>query len=972
MNTKNYYENPEILHIGCEENRAYFIPFSDRSVALSGIREKSDRFFLLNGEWDFCYYSDVSEIPDGFEGIKYDKITVPSNWQMMGYDSHQYTNTRYPFPYDPPYISCDNPCGLYQREFEFTKTGEKYYINFEGVDSCFYLWLNGEFIGYSQVSHSTSEFDITSVLKDGKNVIRVLVLKWCDGSYLEDQDKFRMSGIFRDVYILSRPQEHIRDFFINTKKDGTVIIDIDGPAAKVSLYDGERLISEDSGTDIIFKVENPVLWNAEKPYLYTLIIECNGEVIAQKIGIREIEIKNGIVYLNDVKIKMKGVNRHDSGPVTGYVISREQAICDMRLMKQCNMNAIRTSHYPNAPWFTELCDEFGFYVVGEADLEGHGCTSIYDGTYDIFGQLAQDEQFYDAFLDRIQRCVIRDKNRTSIVIWSLGNETGYGEAFELALEWLKKYDASRLTHYESSIWESLGHKNDTSLLNVYSDMYATPERIEKYFEEHEQDKPYMLCEYIHAMGNGPGGIEDYTALMDKYDGFFAAFVWEWCDHGIYMGEENGRSKYYYGGDFGEFPHDDNFCMDGLTYPDRTPHTGLLEYKNNIRPIRARIENGKFIFENRRDFTNTSEDIDICAEYYCNGESVGKQSIGSIDIEPHKINEVSMAYFDIRPYEEFSVKITYRQNVDDWFLKKDHELGFDFITIQKGQKREERHIGKINAEETDGEIFVSGKNFTYIYNKRKGEFKSFIVNGEVINETTLGWNIWRAPTDNDRNIRIEWEKAGFDRAFTRAYSTEICVDEVCVTINARLAVLAVYIQRIVDIDVQWSIYGDGHIVMSAKCRKNDAVPFLPRLGLRMGLKNGYNKVKYFGYGPYESYPDKCGASYKAVFESNVSQMHEDYIKPQENGSHCHTSFLSVSDKNSKVIVAGDDFSFNVSEYTQEELTAKKHNFELEKCGYTVLCIDGAMSGIGSNSCGPELSEKWRVQGEFSFDIEISFE
>lgn len=973
MRVEKFYENPEILHIGCEENRAYFIPFSDEETALGRIRERSDRFYLLNGDWKFKYYKSVYDCPDDWSTIDFDTIPVPSNWQMLGYDRHQYTNTRYPFPYDPPYVPAENPCGAYVKEFNLRGNGERLYLNFEGVDSCFYVWLNGEFIGYSQVSHSTSEFDITDAAKDGRNELRVLVLKWCDGSYLEDQDKFRMSGIFRDVYILSRPKEHIRDFFIKTKTDGTVSVSIDGPAAEVKLFDKMTEIASAEGTEVELRVSEPVLWSAENPYLYTVVIKCGGEVIVQKIGLREIEVKNKTVYLNGSKVRMKGVNRHDSDPETGYVISYEQAVKDLRLMKESNINAIRTSHYPNAPWFTELCDEFGFYVIAESDIEGHGCVPIYGGSAEkTFGMNAQNPIFYDAISDRIQRSVIRDKNRTCVLIWSLGNETGYGPSFERALRWLKSYDDTRLTHYESSVNETGGHKNDTSLLDVYSTMYMSPEWIEDFVTNPENTKPYMQCEYIHAMGNGPGGIEDYTSLMDKYDQFFGAFVWEWCDHAIYMGEENGRKKYFYGGDFGEYPNDGNFCMDGLVYPDRTPHTGLLEFKNNIRPVRAYLADGAVEFENRLDFTDTCELVLIKLTFLKNGVPFGEEREISTSIPPRGRISVPLEIpRGISESDGCAVKASYILKKDIPLVKAGHDMGFDCLTIREATPVRSEHSGKAGFEETETSVIVKGENFEYVYSKLTGEFISLVSEGRQLTKTPIEWNIWRAPTDNDMSIRLQWQEAGFDRSYARAYSTEVSEDGGAVTIETEFSISAVYIQRIVTAKAKWTVYGDGSIALFAHCEHNETVPFLPRFGLRTRLDREFDKVEYYGYGPYESYTDKHEASYKAVFESSVADMHEDYVKPQENGSRCGCSSLMLRSKEHTAEVTGRDFSFNVSEYTQEELTKKAHNFELEKCGDTVLCIDCRQSGIGSNSCGPELKDDKRLKGSFDFEIEIKF-
>lgn len=969
MRLANYYENTEALHINCEENHAYFIPYSNKGEALNFNRDVSDRYISLNGEWNFKYYPALEECPDDWSSIEFDKITVPSCWQMLGYDSNQYVNSRYPYPYNPPYIEKDIPCGAYVRAFWLKLENRRYYLHFEGVDSCFYVWLNGSFAGYSQVSHSTSEFDITSCLRDGYNEMKVLVLKWCDGSYLEDQDKFRMSGIFRDVYILKRDNEHIRDFFIKTKRDGTITVDVDGPPVEAQLYDKEMLIGEARGNKLEFKIKNPKLWNVEKPYLYTVLFKCGEEYIAQRVGIREIYVKDSVVYLNGQRIKLYGVNRHDSSPFTGAAISPRQAMTDLKLMKEHNINAVRTSHYPNSPWFYELCDEMGFYVIDEADVESHGCKSFYGGGQAYFGNIAQNPLYEQPIIDRIKRCVERDKNRTSVVIWSMGNESGFGKPFEKALEWVKSYDDTRLTHYEGVNWESFGYKNDGSNIDLNSEMYTDPKLIEEKMAA--SDKPYILCEYLHAMGNGPGGINDYISLMDKHEKFVGGFVWEWCDHGVYASSKNGHGNFLYGGDFGEHLHDGNFCMDGLVYPDRRPHTGLKELANAIKPIRAFRDGDNIVIENRYDFTEVSKAAAADITVYLKGKEVRTVSVQLPVTEPHKTSVMDIKISELIKElgeGEKGIKIAYT-GLNDINAA---EIGFDYIEIEKAQKKEDKHSGEINVWEDEGFIRLSGNKFTYVYKKRTAEWISLEKDGTKVNNSPLSWNIWRAPTDNDRKIRLQWERAGFNHSYSRARNTEIESDGEKAVIKAKLMMLSDCIQPILWADIEWTVYGDGHISLKAQCRKNDTVPFLPRFGLRMSMPKEYKKIEYFGYGPYESYSDKKTASYPAVFKSDVEDLFEDYIVPQENGSHCGCRYMRISNGVNRLCVTGDDFSFNASYYTVEELTEKKHNFELRPSGNTELCIDYRQSGIGSNSCGPELPEKERIQGEFAFEMGIDIE
>lgn len=1011
MIVKKYFEDPDTLHVGTMDNRAYYIPYSSQEEACLEDRRLSKRFQLLNGPWDFKYYDSIYDVSEefflpGFDTSAFDSIPVPSVWQNHGYDRHQYTNVKYAIPYDPPYVPVENPCGAYVSRFhsDGSLAGMRKYLNFEGVDSCFYLWINGVFAGYSQVSHSTSEFDITDHVRPGTNTIAVLVLKWCDGTYLEDQDKFRMSGIFRDVYILYRPQQHIRDFFVKTdltgeykKADITVELDFLNGAKEVeyTLLDPElhkKLVQgKTKGQNIEIVLKDPLLWSAETPQLYLLVLNSGDEVIASRIGIREIKVADGVVYLNGAKIKFKGVNRHDSNPVTGYAVTAEDMLLDLRLMKQHNINAIRTSHYPNAPVFTELCDKYGFYVISEADIETHGTTTVYNEKKqwkDLFSAIAHDPAFEKAILDRVQRNVIRDKNHASVVIWSLGNESGYGRNFENALQWVKSYDTSRLTHYESALYPPEDYKGDYSRLDLYSRMYASCEEIIGYFEDNKGKKPFIQCEYVHAMGNGPGDIEDYYGLMMKYDGFCGGFVWEWCDHAIDMGKTaQGRKKFYYGGDFGEYPHDGNFCMDGLVYPDRRVHTGLLEYKNVIRPLRLTRHNakeGKYTFRNMLDFVNSKDCLFIAYQVSKNGEIIAEGIIDDItvlDIKPHEEKEIPLASGEVAEGDCY-IKFDYIQKFDAAFTEKGHLLGFDQIkrTVDGGGLKEDRILsilgqreedgGKLSVKESDRHITVTGEKFAYTYNKLTGIFDNMVYDNNVILEKPMNYNIWRAPADNDGNIRGKWEEAGYDRAASRAYETRISEEDGNVRIITELSISAVYRQRIVNISTEWNIAGNGVITADIQVEKNMEMPFLPRFGVRLFLPRTFDSVEYFGYGPFESYIDKRRASYIGKFTASVDELHEDYIRPQENGSHwgCHYVKLTSASGAGLLVLNDETFSFNASPYTQEELTLKKHNFELEKSGSTVLCLDYAQSGVGSNSCGPELAGRYRLDAQrFEFNM-----
>lgn len=1103
MNIPYYYENLHILHENTMPDRNYYIPAEKAYSTPLDARDHSDRVQFLNGTWKFRYYDSIYNLQDefyseGYDVSGFDDIPVPSVWQMHGYDYHQYTNVRYPFAFDPPYVPKDNPCGAYVTDFIYDQNEDAplAHLNFEGVDSCFYVWLNGRYVGYSQVSHSTSEFDITGFIRNGSNRLCVLVLKWCDGSYLEDQDKFRMSGIFRDVYILKRSEGAVYDYFIKTSCDdmkdptkaevnidftaftgyscvedrfsskpktgvdkGTdsnvdievTILNADGSICSSGCVKREICAQDDANTNaaeikttvssssITLSIDSPVLWNAERPYLYTVIIRCAGEVITDRIGIREITIENKIVYINGMPIKFHGVNRHDSDPVTGFTISREQIIKDMSLMKQHNVNAIRTSHYPNAPYFYELCDEYGFYVIDEADIEAHGPSELFysDNNWDNKAArwnepIADNPEFCESILDRVKRCVIRDKNRPCVVIWSMGNESAYGVTFEKALAWDKSYDKSRLTHYESAQYTDGKRKYDYSNLDLYSRMYPSISEMAEYIDG-DGDKPYILCEYCHAMGNGPGDLEDYFQFFDSHETTCGGFVWEWCDHAIYKGKAaNGKAMYAYGGDSGETIHDGNFCMDGLVYPDRRPHTGLLEFKNIHRPARITNydgTNGILTLHNYLDFTDIRDYLTMSYEVTCDGQVVTSGNIDVPSVAPHGDGTVSLSPVtniqkslsdlyasshsdvscssDVANYTKdiithrMFLRVIYKAACDSAFVREGDVLGFDEIelgsqdlnkaltsdTTQNLTEQDPTALDTISAPlhilETDAEFVISGSNFEYTFDRNTGNFAGIAVDGQELLAAPCDKTIWRAPTDNDRNIKREWLRAHYDMTYERTYETSCIIKEGYAVISCSSSLAAPTVQPVLRIKTEWTISAEGTITSRMHVTKNSEFPMLPRFGVRIILKKDMRNVSYIGMGPYENYVDKHHASWHGSFSASIDAMHEDYIMPQENGSHFDCNYVQISslgENDSKTDMSAHSitatsavpFSMNASPYTAEELTNATHNYELPESGKSVLCIDYRQNGIGSNSCGPELDEKYRFdedEWEFGFTMHV---
>ena len=1033
MKLPSYFQDPSTLHVGTEPLRAYYVPCKDPAEAMCADMLSSSRVLLLNGDdWQFRYFQSWHDIPqdviaENASADGFDTISVPSCWQILGYDNNQYTNVKYPIPFDPPFVPDDNPAGVYWKTFTLSpqQLSQKVYLNFDGVDSCLFVYLNGSFVGYSQVSHAISEFDITPFVRLGENRLTVIVLKWCDGTYLEDQDKLRFSGIFRDVYLLMWPQQHIRDFFVHTQLSEDfhrAVIDVqlqrcgDFPV-HACLYDPKgTLLAECDTSDeqLSFPVEQPVLWNAETPALYTLILQTPQESIAQKVGVRRIDIRDGVIYFNGVKFKLKGTNRHDGDPYTGAAISREQLLKDLRLMKRHNINAIRTSHYPHNPWAMQMYDRYGFYVMDEADIESHGCATIYGATAhhgelsefateNTYGYLMREPSFAAAVLDRVQRLVHRDKNCACVFSWSLGNESGYGPNMEQAAAWVKSFDPQRVLNYENGMWRMSDseYENNTDDLDVYSRMYAPLAFVDQYFSTPHR-KPFIQVEYSHAMGNGPGDLEDYFQRIYRYDGYTGGFVWEWCDHSVYMGKTfDGKDKFFYGGDWQEELHDGNFCMDGLVYPNRRPHTGLLEHKNVARPIRASLVDaakGLIRLENKMDFTDLSQRYTVHYAVVTDGKTVAEGTLPETGCPAHSWVEVTLPV-TICPVGNTFIRLCYLQKHDEALTPAGYLAGHDQLTICRDNAAAVAAVADaagishpcscpekrpVNVVEEENTLILTGDGFCYRFDKWKGAFYSLVRNGNSLIEQPIQLNVWRAPMDNDRNVRREWEAAGYDRAKIKVYQIawEQKQDTVCIRCDYSLA--ANHLQRILSGVLEWTVASDGAITvhitgerapLTPKFSKIPLapMPFLPRFGLRLMLPQTYDTVRYFGYGPQESYIDKHRNAYIDLFTASVEQMHEDYLKPQENSSHYGSTALALSTGDGRhLLVSGNTFSFNVSRYTQEELGNKKHNFELEKSPYTVLCLDGYMSGCGSNSCGPRLVEQYQVNDtklEMTFTLQF---
>ncbi len=976
--TMTFHEDPKVLHVNTEADRNYYVPFAKEDNPFSR-RELSSRLKMLNGMWDFAFYPSFFDLPDNFLDLDLNKmIPVPSCIQTQGYDSCQYTNVRYPIPYDPPYVPDDNPTAIYSTTFDYTPDGMERYLVFEGVDSCFYLFVNGEAFGYSQVTHATSEFRITDVLKEGQNEIKLVVLKWCDGTYLEDQDKFRFTGIIRDVYLLSRPKEHITNYRITTvvnaaeDKAGIHIELSSALPVTVKLYDSEKnLLAEEVTSDgyLDLTVSEPKLWSAESPYLYPISLETEDEIIGDNVGIRTISIEDGCFLINGVKVKLKGVNRHDSHPDSGSVVSLERMIADLEMMKKYNINAIRTSHYPNAPYFYELCDKYGFYVVDECDLECHGSVESHFVSdyskpyYQKIARVVSEEMFREAIFDREMKLITRDFNRPCVVMWSLGNESGFSQNMIDAAELMKATDVTRPLHYESMIWKMEELSDDC--IDVYSKMYDSIADVIKYLKDDKQKRPYFLCEYSHAMGNSSGDLADYWHTIYSNDRLMGGCVWEWCDHAVL----DSDGHYLYGGDSGEAMHDGNFCCDGLVYPDRTPHTGLRELKQAYRPLIVEaidVDNGEYAFTNTMDFTAFQDKYLLNYEVKDGGNVIKE---GMIDLVCPPKSTVGLHIDDLQDVFGDDVHVRFITVPKTGELS---EIGFDQICIRsmtRNFKPTKVSRTYLSLKDENNRLIITTKNATYTISKKTCMISEMSMNGVPVMKKPAEWNVFRAPIDNDSPTKDTWYRLSLNKLGTKIYNFKYIESGDEILVKADVSLVTSAIEPIARLHVEHSICVNGEVNTKVSAKIMENIEFLPRFGIRYFFDRSFEDFSYYGMGPFESYCDKHLASFVDLFHTTVTGNHENYIRPQENSSHFATQYATLAAEDKAIwFISDNDFSVNASHYTQEELSEKKHSFELVESDYTVLCMDGAMSGVGSASCGPKLDEIYRVNDK---ELEYSF-
>lgn len=965
-----------------EENklpaRAYFIPFSRENAFektdYKNERYNSDRVTVLSGEWDFLYYEKLSEIPNTLDtdNISFDKLNVPSTWQRNGYDQIAYINTRYPFAKKPPHIPEDVAVGIYRKSVALKKSYRQI-ISFLGVAGAFTLYVNAKYVGYSEGSHNTAEFDITDFLIDGENEILVVNYKWCNGTYLECQDMFRENGIFRDVYIINQEEKHIDDFLFRPSKnaDGTydLKIKIDGNFDDVDIY-CDLFTTNESNT--IIKNLKVNEWTAETPNLYEVTIKIKDvEAIRTYIGFKNIKIDGEVFLFNNKPIKMLGVNHHDTHMTKGYAVSLDDLELDIKLMKEYNCNAVRTSHYPPDPVFLTMCDMYGLYVVDEADIETHGFYAVPHSTYNP-NRLSNDITWASHYLDRVQRMYERDKNHPSITMWSLGNESGGYKCQDVCYDFLKKANPEIPVHYEGAI------RSKRWAYDVVSRMYGTPDLMRKILKgtagNKYKGKPFFQCEYAHAMGNGPGGLEEYMELFYSSKQFMGGCIWEWADHGVY--DENARYKWTYGGDHNEPIHDGNFCVDGLFYPDRKPSSGALEMKVCYRPIRAQyIGSNTFELKNTRCFKDSS-DIEISYEIIDNGSVAASGKIKSV-IAPQTKKKIQINC-DILSKSDSDVFVNFIYTDKN----EGRQIAVEQVVVSLAKPYENRICASADIENGDGFITVRFDNGNAVFDKSEGLISYNVNDVEYLSQNPLdnqgGFvpHIYRGRLDNDQYMVIFWKIIGLDCSNAKLVSCEVknICGEQCVSTVYDFVTRGVVVLARAQVNYFFENNGKMRIAVSLK-KVFPLTDQLPRFGVHIEMPVEFENVEYYGRGPVENYSDFKEHSPIGIYKTTVGKMAHKYIKPQDSGNRGDVRYSVVTDENGvglRFSHIEKPFSFNANHFTLGQLKKANHIEDLPDTATTFAAVDGFVRGTGSGSCGPIPSKEHQIKFGYISPLEYSFE
>lgn len=1022
------WENHQVDGINRMPARAHFLTFPNREKALLGSNRYTHAFKNLNGVWKFMFldapeYSPEGFYESGFDTASMDDITVPGNWQLQGYGKMHYSDLWYNFPINPPYVPTENPTGIYKRTFyvENSFAGKQIIIRFCGVDSAYHLWINGQEVGYSKGARNEAEFDITDLVRVGEeNDITVRVYQWSDGTYLEDQDMWWESGIFRDVELIGVPKNGINDYKVEADLDDTYTDGLLSVNASLrseepvqvtfELLDaqGVSVLKEtvaSEGNKVAFKatVKEAEHWTAETPYLYKMLmtVEKDGEVIEvipQNVGFRNIRLNGDTFLVNGVAIKFKGMNRHDYNPRNGRVVAKEEIEKDIILMKQFNVNAIRTCHYPDSYYLYDLCDQYGMYVIDETDLECHGFELT--GNY---SWISDDPTWELAYVSRMVRMIERDKNYPCILMWSLGNESSSGCNFFKMTEVAHQMDSTRLVHYEGDF--------DMEYADVYSTMYTWLENPAKPFlmkDIIENSKhPHLLCEYCHAMGNGPGNLKEYQDLFYAHDKLQGGFIWEWFDHGIETYTEDGEKYYRYGGDFGDDPSNKDFCIDGMLMPDRTPSPGLYEYKKVVEPITTTevdLEHGVVRLLSRYDFA----DLNQFRMVYNIMEDDVMIFSGSMDLPsiPARTSKDITIPYDLKsiqavPGAEYYVNISYQLKETVPYAPAGHELAtaqFKLPVYKEGIEFIPEGTLKVTKNHTT--LRAEGANFHVDFDLVRGNIISVVRDGMEIMSKGPRLTLWRAPISNDMEIIDQLKKVYFlhlehevvmdikyeeDGHFLKmvvktingttnsAWHFDTTYEYVvCPTGDVMISVSGVPAGKLEDTGATMSANGSSaNMAMGGKL--GCAPDMFPRIGVTMHLDESMENVRYFGRGPRENYSDSKEAGLMGVYENTVDGLFTNYVVPQANGNHMDCKWVSLTNDRGMGLVASteDSFNFSASFYEEKDLDDAKHTCDLVKRDYVVFNIDYKQNALGSYSCGQWQLDKYRAKNEpFTINFRVT--
>ncbi|KAB1183812.1 beta-galactosidase subunit alpha [Photobacterium damselae] len=986
----NNWENFLHLHENRMAPRAYFFSYDSVQSAKSFQRELSNHFMLLSGQWTFNFFTNPLLVPEEFYSQKmtdWGHITVPNMWQMEGHGDLQYTDEGFPFPIDVPFVPTDNPTGAYQRTFTLGEqwNDKQTIIKFDGVETYFELYVNGQYVGFSKGSRLTAEFDISAYVQQGENLLSVRVMQWADSTYIEDQDMWWTAGIFRDVYLVGKEAVHVQDFTVRTDfaddyQSATLSCSVElenlthavatGYQLEYSLQDNGVEVAQgscsiddiDANRQVQFAIDmnNPQQWNAENPYLYQLFITLKNsqgqilEVIPQRVGFRDIKVRDGLFYINNQYVMLHGVNRHDNDHLKGRAVGMDRVEKDLILMKQHNINSVRTAHYPNDPRFYELCDIYGLFVMAETDVETHGFANVGD-----LSRITNDAAWEAVFVDRAERHVHAQKNHPSIIMWSLGNESGYGCNIRSMYAATKAIDDTRLVHYEED--------RDAEVVDVISTMYSRAQLM-NYFGEHPHEKPRIICEYAHAMGNGPGGLTEYQNVFYAHDHIQGHYVWEWCDHGILARDENGEEFYKYGGDYGDYPNNYNFCMDGLIFPDQTPGPGLKEYKQVIAPVKIRAvdgSNNRFTIENKLWFSDLN-DYTITADVRAEGETLRTVQFKVEDLAANSAREITLALPELDERETF-VNFTVRKDSRTLYSAANHDIAVYQFLLKENTATAPVFVNhnatELNVAESRLDYTITGHNFALTFSKVNGKLTSWLINGEELIQSEPRLNFFKPMIDNHKQeYEGLWQPAHLQimQEHFRTLNVETLDGKVVINTTSIIA------PPVFDFGMRchycYQINAEGQLNIELRGERYGDYPHvIPVIGLDLGINGDFDQVKYYGRGPEENYQDSQQANMIDVYQTNVADMFVNYPFPQNNGNRQHVRWAALTNRHGTglLVKPQQDINFSAWFCTNENLHAAQHTIELEKSGYITLNLDHQVMGLGSNSWGSEVLDSYRV-------------